>query len=61
MVCIEYQRTTRIMKNHDAPIMLNAIANGWTGPLLLDIGVERTNAASSSQCSRLKEIWELLR
>ena len=36
-----FQRTaSRIMKAHDAPIMLNAIANGWTGPLLLDIGSE---------------------
>jgi alkylation response protein AidB-like acyl-CoA dehydrogenase len=37
----EYQRiATRIMKAHDAPIMINAIGNGWTGPLLLDIGRE---------------------
>ena len=41
----EFQRiATRIMKNYDAPIMLNAIGNGWAGPLILDIGtlVRRT-------------------
>ena len=37
----DYQRiASRIMKEHDAPIMINAIGNGWAGPLLLDIGDE---------------------
>ncbi|MEP6344520.1 MAG: acyl-CoA dehydrogenase family protein, partial [Parasphingorhabdus sp.] len=37
----EYQRTaTRAMKKYDAPIMLNAIGNGWAGPLILDLGTE---------------------
>ena len=32
----DFQRiATRIMKKYDAPIMLNAIGNGWAGPLIL--------------------------
>jgi len=54
----EYQRiATRIMKNHDAPIMLNAIANGWTGPLLLDIGREEDKRRFIKPMLSAEEIW----
>jgi alkylation response protein AidB-like acyl-CoA dehydrogenase len=54
----EYQRiATRIMKSHDAPIMLNAIANGWTGPLLLDIGREEDKSRFIKLMLSAEEIW----
>jgi alkylation response protein AidB-like acyl-CoA dehydrogenase len=54
----EYQRiATRIMKSHDAPIMLNAIANGWTGPLLLDIGREGDKRRFIKPMLSAEEIW----
>ena len=54
----EYQRiATRIMKNHDAPIMINAIANGWTGPLLLDIGREEDKSRFIKPMLSAEEIW----
>ena len=54
----EYQRVaTRIMKSHDAPIMLNAIANGWTGPLLLDIGREEDKRRFIKPMLSAEEIW----
>ena len=54
----EYQRiATRIMKSHDAPIMLNAIANGWTGPLLLDIGREEDKNRYIKPMLSAEEIW----
>ena len=54
----EYQRiATRIMKSHDAPIMLNAIANGWTGPLLLDIGREADKRRFIKPMLSAEEIW----
>ena len=54
----EYQRiATRIMKSHDAPIMLNAIANGWTGPLLLDIGREEDKRRFIKPMLSAEEIW----
>jgi alkylation response protein AidB-like acyl-CoA dehydrogenase len=54
----EYQRiATRVMKNHDAPIMLNAIANGWTGPLLLDIGREEDKRRFIKPMLSAEEIW----
>ncbi|MCO4092307.1 MAG: acyl-CoA dehydrogenase [Sphingorhabdus sp.] len=54
----EYQRiATRIMKSHDAPIMLNAIANGWTGPLLLDIGREEDKSRFIKPMLSAEEIW----
>ncbi|WP_397602291.1 acyl-CoA dehydrogenase family protein [Sphingorhabdus sp.] len=54
----EYQRiATRIMKSHDAPIMLNAIANGWTGPLLLDIGCEEDKSRFIKPMLSAEEIW----
>ncbi len=54
----EYQRiATRIMKQHDAPIMINAIANGWTGPLLLDIGREEDKRRFIKPMLTAEEIW----
>ncbi len=54
----EYQRiATRVMKTHDAPIMLNAIANGWTGPLLLDIGREEDKRHFIKPMLSAEEIW----
>ena len=54
----EYQRiATRIMKSHDAPIMLNAIANGWTGPLLLDIGREEDKNRYIKPMLSAEDIW----
>ena len=53
-----FQRTaSRIMKAHDAPIMLNAIANGWTGPLLLDIGSEENKRRFIKPMLSAEEIW----
>jgi len=54
----EYQRiATRVMKSHDAPIMLTAIANGWTGPLLLDIGREEDKRRFIKPMLSAEEIW----
>ena len=54
----EYQRiATRVMKSHDAPIMLNAIANGWTGPLLLDIGREEDKRRFIKPMLSAEDIW----
>lgn len=54
----EYQRVaSRIMKSHDAPIMINAIANGWTGPLLLDIGREEDKRRYIKPMLSAEEIW----
>jgi alkylation response protein AidB-like acyl-CoA dehydrogenase len=54
----EYQRiATRIMKSHDAPIMLNAIGNGWAGPLLLDIGSEEAKRRFIKPMLSAEEIW----
>ena len=54
----EYQRVaTRIMKSHDAPIMINAIGNGWTGPLLLDIGREEDKHRYIKPMLAAEEIW----
>jgi alkylation response protein AidB-like acyl-CoA dehydrogenase len=54
----EFQRiATRIMKSHDAPIMINAIGNGWTGPLLLDIGREEDKRRYIKPMLSAEEIW----
>jgi alkylation response protein AidB-like acyl-CoA dehydrogenase len=54
----EFQRiASRIMKSHDAPIMINAIANGWTGPLLLDIGREEDKRRYIKPMLSAEEIW----
>jgi alkylation response protein AidB-like acyl-CoA dehydrogenase len=54
----DYQRiATRIMKAHDAPIMINAIGNGWAGPLLLDIGREEDKRRFIKPMLSAEEIW----
>lgn len=54
----DYQRTaTRIMRKYDAPIMLNAIANGWTGPLLLDMGSEADKRRYIPGMLSAEDIW----
>ena len=54
----EYQRiATRVMKSHDAPIMINAIGNGWAGPLLLDIGSEEAKRRFIKPMLSAEEIW----
>jgi alkylation response protein AidB-like acyl-CoA dehydrogenase len=54
----DYQRAaTHIMKTHDAPILINAIANGWTGPLLLDIGREEDKRRFIKPMLSAEEIW----
>ncbi|MBK9004816.1 MAG: acyl-CoA dehydrogenase family protein [Sphingomonadales bacterium] len=54
----EYQRiATRIMKKYDSPIMLNAIGNGWAGPLILDIGSEAQKKRYIKPMLAAEEIW----
>lgn len=54
----DYQRiATRIMKKYDAPIMLNAIGNGWAGPLILDIGTEEQKKRYIKPMLAAEEIW----
>jgi alkylation response protein AidB-like acyl-CoA dehydrogenase len=54
----EYQRiASRIMKEHDAPIMINAIGNGWAGPLMLDIGDEVMKCRYIKPMLAAEEIW----
>lgn len=54
----EYQRiATRIMKKYDSPIMLNAIGNGWAGPLILDIGSEEQKKRYIKPMLAAEEIW----
>ena len=54
----DYQRAaTRAMKNHDAPIMLNAIGIGWAGPLLLDIGSEEQKQKYIKGMLNADDIW----
>ncbi len=54
----EYQRiATRIMKKYDSPIMLNAIGNGWAGPLILDIGTEEQKKRYIKPMLAAEEIW----
>jgi alkylation response protein AidB-like acyl-CoA dehydrogenase len=54
----DYQRiATRIMKKYDAPIMINAIGNGWAGPLILDIGTEEQKRRYIKPMLAAEEIW----
>ena len=54
----DYQRAaTRIMRKYDAPIMLNAIGNGWAGPLILDIGTEEQKKRYIKPMLAAEEIW----
>ena len=55
---MDYQRiATRIMKKHDGPIMLNAIGNGWAGPLLLDVGREEDKRRFIKPMLSAEHIW----
>ncbi|WP_164117183.1 acyl-CoA dehydrogenase family protein [Sphingorhabdus sp. Alg239-R122] len=54
----DYQRAaTRAMKDHDAPIMINAIGIGWAGPLLLDIGTEEQKQKYIRGMLSAEDIW----
>ena len=54
----DYQRAaTRIMRAHDAPIMLNAIGTGWAGPLILDVGTEEQKRRFIKPILSAEEIW----
>lgn len=54
----DFQRVaTRIMRNHDAPIMINAIGIGWAGPLLLDIGSEADKHKYIKGMLSAEDIW----
>jgi alkylation response protein AidB-like acyl-CoA dehydrogenase len=54
----DYQKTvTRIMRAHDVPIMINAVGNGWVGPLLLDIGSEEQKRRYIKPLLSAEEIW----
>lgn len=54
----DFQRVaTRMMKKHDAPIMINAIGNGWAGPLILDLGSEEQKKKYIPGMLSAEEIW----
>ncbi len=54
----DYQRAaTRAMKKYDAPIMINAIGNGWAGPLILDLGTEEQKQKYIKPMLSAEEIW----
>jgi alkylation response protein AidB-like acyl-CoA dehydrogenase len=54
----DYQRTaTRVMRRHDAPIMINAIGTGWAGPLILDVGTEAQKRRYIKNILSAEEIW----
>jgi alkylation response protein AidB-like acyl-CoA dehydrogenase len=54
----DYQRAaTRAMKKYDAPIMLNAIGNGWAGPLILDLGTEEQKQKYIKPMLSAEDIW----
>lgn len=54
----DFQRVaTRIMREHDAPIMINAIGNGWAGPLIMDIGTEEQKKRYIKPMLAAEEIW----
>ena len=54
----DYQRAaTRAMKKYDAPIMINAIGNGWAGPLILDLGTEEQKQKFIKPMLSAEDIW----
>ena len=54
----EFQRVaTRAMKKYDAPIMINAIGNGWAGPLILDLGTEEQKQKYIKPMLSAEDIW----
>lgn len=55
---MDYQRVaTRAMKKYDAPIMINAIGNGWAGPLILDLGTEEQKQKFIKPMLSAEDIW----
>jgi len=54
----DFQRAaSRAMKDHDAPIMINAIGNGWAGPLILDLGSEEQKQKYIKPMLSAEDIW----
>lgn len=54
----DFQRiATQCMRRYDAPIMINAIGNGWAGPLFLDIGSEEQKRRYIKPMLSAEEIW----
>jgi alkylation response protein AidB-like acyl-CoA dehydrogenase len=54
----DYQRAaTRIMRRHNAPILINAIGTGWAGPLILDVGTEAQKRRYIKNILSAEEIW----
>jgi alkylation response protein AidB-like acyl-CoA dehydrogenase len=54
----DYQRAaTRVMRRHDAPILLNAVGTGWAGPLILDVGTEVQKRRYIKSILSAEEIW----
>lgn len=54
----DYQRAaTQAMKRYDAPIMINAIGNGWAGPLILDLGSEEQKQKYIKPMLSAEDIW----
>ena len=48
---------TQAMRNHGAPIMLNAIGLNWTGPLILDIGTPEDKGRYIKGILTAEDIW----
>ncbi len=48
---------TKAMRNHGAPIMLNAIGLNWTGPLLLEMGTEEQKTRYLKNILSAEDIW----
>jgi alkylation response protein AidB-like acyl-CoA dehydrogenase len=54
----DFQRAaTRIMRAHNAPILINAIGTGWAGPLILDVGSEAQRRRYIKNILSAEEIW----
>ena len=54
----DFQRAaTRIMRAHNAPILINAIGTGWAGPLILDVGTEAQKRRYIKNILSAEEIW----
>ncbi len=55
---VDFQRAaTRAMKKYDAPIMINAIGNGWAGPLIMDLGSEEQKQKYIKPMLSAEDIW----
>lgn len=54
----DFQRVaTSAMKKYDAPIMINAVGNGWVGPLILDKGSEEEKKKYIPGILSAEDIW----